>query len=226
MTTRSRWIPKRRLAAIKSGWKFFRQWVRSPREMSSVSPSSRELAQKLAAELLKSTRRVIELGGGTGAVTRELLACGIEPHDLLVLELNQTLYIHLQQAFPGVHVECADALDLERIAIESGWIDGAKADAVVCGLGLLSMVPEMQQRLLEAAFAAMSPKGRFILFTYGPTNPVVREVMQDLNLGSRRGRFTLKNIPPATIHVLTRNRSRRVKPQTRPAKQPQAKIVR
>lgn len=212
---RIRLLPRLRRPALEAGWKFFRQWMRSPREMSALSPSSRELAHKMTDELLKSTRRVIELGGGTGVFTRALLALDIAPGDLLVLELNQTLSVHLKQAFPDVVVECADAIDLERIAAQSGWLAGGTADAVVCGLGLLAMTPVTQRSVLAAAFALLAQNGRFILFTYGPANPIVREVMQDLNLGARRGGFTLKNLPPATVYVLTRNRSKRVPPQQR-----------
>lgn len=212
---RIRLFPRLRRPALEAGWKFFRQWMRSPREMSALSPSSRELAQKMTHELLKSTRRVIELGGGTGVFTQALLAFGVTPADLLVLELNQTLSVHLKQTFPGVDVECADAMDLERIATDSGWLGNGKADAVVCGLGLLAMNPVTQRSILTAAFALLVPNGRFVLFTYGPSNPIAREVMQDLNLGARRGGFTLKNLPPATVYVLTRNRSTRVQPQAR-----------
>ncbi len=212
---RRRLLPSIRPRAFAAGWKFFRQWMRSPREMSALSPSSRELAQKIAHELLKSTRRAVELGGGTGAITHELLEFGIAPADLLVLELNQTLSMHLQQAFPAVMVACADAADLEAVASEYGWRQHGPAEAVVCSLGLLAMPPGTQRRVLSAAFSLLVPNGRFILFTYGPANPVAREVMQDLNLGARRGGFTLLNLPPATVYVLTRNRSKRVRPQVR-----------
>lgn len=212
---RIRLLPQLRRPALEAGWKFFRQWIRSPREMSSLSPSSRELARKMIDEMLKSTRRVIELGGGTGAFTRALLAFGIEPEDLLVLELNQTLSTHLKQVFPGVRVECADAADLEGVAARSGWTEGGKADAVICGLGLLAMSPAAQRAVLDAAFALLAANGRFVLFTYGPANPIARDVMLELNLGARRGGFTLKNLPPATVYVLTRNRSKRVAPKAR-----------
>lgn len=212
---RIRLLPQLRRPALEAGWKFFRQWIRSPREMSSLSPSSRELARKMTDELLKSTRRVIELGGGTGAFTRALLAFGIEPEDLLVLELNQTLSTHLKQAFPGVRVECADAADLKGVAASSGWTEGGKADAVICGLGLLAMSLAAQRAVLDAAFSLLAANGRFVLFTYGPANPIAREAMLELNLGARRGGFTLKNLPPATVYVLTRNRSKRVAPKAR-----------
>jgi phospholipid N-methyltransferase len=194
------------------GWTFFRQWLKNPLAIAAVSPSSRELAQNMLRELPPGATRVIELGGGTGVFTRELLHAGIAPDRLLVLELNQTLHNHLREEFPEARVACGDARDLALIAARMGFLDEGPADAVVSGLGMLSMARQTQRSILEAAFEVMAPHGRFIQFTYGPTNPVSGEVMQDLDLTSRRGRFTLLNLPPATVYVLSRSKSKRVVP--------------
>jgi phospholipid N-methyltransferase len=192
------------------GWTFFRQWLKNPLAMAAVSPSSRELAHKMLRELPVGATRVVELGGGTGVFTREALAAGIAPDNLLVLELNQALHVHLQKMFPAAHIACGDARDLKLIAARSGFLAHGPADAVISGLGLLSMARPTQHAIVEAAFSVMAPHGRFIQFTYGPANPVAREVMHDLDLTSRRASFTLWNVPPATVYVLSRTRSRRV----------------
>ncbi len=194
------------------GWTFFRQWLKNPLRMAAVSPSSRELAQKMLRELPHSVRRVIELGGGTGVFTRALLDRGVKAEDLLVLELNETLAQHLRESFPGAQVACADARDLTQVAERSGYKDAGPADAVVSGLGLLSMAKPTQRSILEAAFALLAPTGRFVQFTYGPTNPVSREVMVDLDLHAERTGFTLWNVPPAAVYVVTRRRSKRIHP--------------
>lgn len=194
----------------ENGWTFFRQWLKNPLAMAAVSPSSRELAQNMLRELPSGATRVIELGGGTGVFTREMLAAGIAPDNLLVLELNQALHAHLQKMFPAAHIACGDARDLKLIAARTGFLDRGPADAVLSGLGLLSMARPTQHAIVEAAFSVMVPHGRLIQFTYGPRNPVAREVMHDLDLTSRRASFTLWNVPPATVFVLSRTRSRRV----------------
>ena len=198
------------------GWTFFRQWLKNPLAMAAVSPSSRELAQSMLRELPQGASRVIELGGGTGVFTRETLAAGIAPERLLVLELNQTLYTHLREEFPEVNIACGDARDLALIVARIGFIDDGPADAVISGLGMLSMARPTQRAILEGAFEVMAPHGRFIQFTYGPTNPVSREVMRDLDLTSRRGEFTLLNLPPATVYSLSRAKSKRVVPTRHP----------
>ena len=76
-------------------WTLFRQWLRDPMRTAAVAPSSRELAAAMIAELPEGASRVIELGGGTGALTRALLAYGIHGDALLVVELNEELHEHL-----------------------------------------------------------------------------------------------------------------------------------
>jgi phospholipid N-methyltransferase len=202
----------RALERPDANWTFFRQWLKNPFAIAAVSPSSRELAQKMMRELPHGATRVVELGGGTGVFTRALLERGIRPADLLVLELNQTLHQHLKERFPDVRVACADARDLFQVARQTGYLDGGHADGVISGLGLLSMGKSTQRSILEAAFAVLGPEGRFIQFTYGPTTPVAKEVMREIGLHSHRAGFTLLNIPPATVYVISRSRSKHVAP--------------
>ena len=190
--------------ARRSWWALFRQWLRNPLRTAAVAPSSRELAAAMVAELPPGTKRVIELGGGTGAVTRALLAAGVPGHALLVLELNEELHAHLHARFPQVHIEEGDARDLAHIARRCGFLDRGPADAIVSGLGLLSMPRETQRAILTAAFECLRPDGRFIQFTYGPQPPVPEGIVDELGLAFRRGDFVLRNVPPATVYVYTR----------------------
>jgi len=141
-----------------------------------------------------------------------LIEHGISTDDLMVVELNEELHQHLKQRFPGVSIVCADARELPLVADRSGWLDSGPADAVVSGLGLLSMNRATQSAILDAAFTVLAPEGRFIQFTYGPTGPVPREVLEDLGLSSRRARFAWWNMPPATVYVYSRSRSQAIKP--------------
>jgi len=191
-----------------AAWTFFRQWLKNPLAMAAFSPSGRQLARQMIAELPHGTRRVVELGGGTGVFTRALLGHGIEPQHLLVLELNEALYQHLRARFPDSHVVCGDARDLKSIAKADGFLDQGLADAVISGLGLLSMTRRTQGEILQAAFSVLKPEGRLVQFTYGPKSPVARELLAELGLSVRRGGFAWWNVPPATVYVYTRNRSR------------------
>lgn len=185
-------------------WTFFRQWLKNPLRVAAVAPSSAELAAAMIAELPDDAARVIELGGGTGAITRALLEAGIRDPDLLVLELNEELHAHLQVRFPRVPVLLGDARMLPALAREQGYLGDGPADAVVSGLGLLTMPHPLQRDILAAAFQCLRPGGVFVQFTYGPAAPVADAVARELSLRARRGEFVLRNVPPATVYVYSR----------------------
>jgi phosphatidylethanolamine/phosphatidyl-N-methylethanolamine N-methyltransferase len=193
-------------------WTFFRQWLKAPLTTAAVSPSSKELAAEMLSQLPEPSGKVIELGGGTGVFTEALLERGIEPQNLLVFELNESLHLHLTQRFPNARIVCADALSTARVVEREKFAKPGEVDAVISGLGLLSMSRELQYGILEAAFSVLAPNGRFIQFTYGPTCPVKREVMRELHLTAKRTGFTMWNVPPASVYVITRSRSRNIRP--------------
>ena len=200
--------------SLPAGWIFLRQWLKNPRRLAAISPSSKQLARQMMTQLPRPCRRVIELGGGTGVFTQALLDHGVAPADLLVLELNEELHQHLVRQFPEANIVCGDAGNLSDIATASGFSGEARADAVISGLGLLSMPRQTQQSILQAAFDSLQPEGRFIQFTYGPANPVIREVIEALELTARRASFTWWNVPPATVYVYQRRVSRTMAPRS------------
>jgi phospholipid N-methyltransferase len=200
--------------SLSAGWTFFRQWLKNPLRVAAISPSSRQLARQMMTQLPRHAQRIIELGGGTGVFTQALIDHGIAPTELLVLELNEELHQHLVRQFPHARVVCGDAGNLREIAREHGFEGEQRADAIISGLGLLSMPRQTQQAILQAAFDSLQPEGRFIQFTYGPANPVTREVIEALELTSRRASFTWWNVPPATVYVYQRRVSRSLTPRS------------
>ncbi len=184
--------------------RFIGQWLKNPRQTAAVAPSSPELAAAMLGELPANAHRVIELGGGTGAITRALVDAGIGGDALLVLELNEELHAHLRRRFPEEVLVLGDAVELPRLASEAGFLDAGPADAVISGLGLLAMDRELVTKILRSAFACLRPDGRFIQFTYGPVSPVSDTVLDALGLRMRRGEFVLRNVPPATVYVYER----------------------
>jgi phosphatidylethanolamine/phosphatidyl-N-methylethanolamine N-methyltransferase len=201
--------PKKAAEKIEHNWTFFRQWLKNPIGMAAISPSSPQLARQMMAELSEHTKRVIELGGGTGVFTQALFEFGIKATDLLVLELNEELHQHLQRRFPEAHVVCGDAREIFNLAKPLGFTED-KADAIVSGLGFLSMPKQSQLDIISAAFNCLKVDGRFVQFTYGPANPIAREVLETLGLSSRRASFTWWNVPPATVYVYNRRVSRAI----------------
>jgi phospholipid N-methyltransferase len=192
---------------MPAAWTFFRQWLKNPRAMASLSPSSRHLAREMVAQLPRDARRVIELGAGTGVFTRAMLERGIAPQDLLLVELNPELCQYLGRHFPGSHVVHGDARDLAGIVANAGFADANGVDAVVSGLGFLAMPRALQKSILEAVFSVLGPDRPLIQFTYGPVSPLPRALLGELGLKVRRAGIAWINVPPAAVYVYTRARS-------------------
>lgn len=190
-----------------SNWTFFRQWLKNPLAVAALSPSSRRLAREMIKQLPDNARRVIELGGGTGVFTRALLAQGVAPENLLVVELNEELHRLLQRQFPDSTVVCGDARELQNIVEHESFATDDGVDAILSGLGMLSMSRGTQRSILAAAFSVLGTNGRFIQFTYGPAAPVSRELLSELGLHVVRGGVAWRNVPPAAVYVFTRKNS-------------------
>lgn len=184
---------------------FLGEWLRDPLRTASITPSGRQLARLMVAALPPGAQRIIEIGAGTGVFTRALLDSGIAPQNLLVVEINPHLADFLRQRFGGANVVCADARQLEPLLARAsfGGDDGG-VDAVVSGLGLLSMRADTRCAILRSALAVLAPKGCFVQFTYGPKSPVRRSERDLLGLAVQRRGFALRNLPPATVYVYRR----------------------
>src|SRR5260370_41758187 len=87
---------------ITRPWMFFRRWIANPLQMGSVAPSSAALCRRIVAQTRRAPdEAVLELGAGTGVVSRALLAARV-PADRLVLgEITPRMGPHLRRGVPG-----------------------------------------------------------------------------------------------------------------------------
>jgi len=114
---------------------FFRRWLANPLQMGSVVPSSPTLCRRIAALVTRGPdEAVLELGAGTGVVSRALLDSGVPPERLLALEIVPDMTEHLCRALPGAGVLCGDAFDLGRV-VPRRW--HGRIGTVICGIPLV-----------------------------------------------------------------------------------------
>lgn len=179
---------------------FYREWLKKPMSVAAVSPSSKRLAEAVAAAV-GDAQSVVELGGGTGALTDALVAKGIPK--LVVVEAVPAFCELLRRRFPGVEVIQGDAAHATALLAGSRVPPGT-ADVVVSGLGMLTRPREEQQRLLEAMLALLKPEGFIVQFTYSLFFPAARGLLAEMGLESRRESMTWINLPPASVFVVRR----------------------
>ena len=172
---------------------FFRRWLANPLQMGSVVPSSPALCRRIAALVARDPgEAVLELGAGTGVVSRALLDSGVPPERLLALEIVPDMADHLRRALPGVGVLCGDAFDSSRV-VPQRW--HGRIGTVICGIPLV-LLPIAQQRRFIEAVETVAPGRGFLLYTYCITSPLP---YRKLGLAARREAWTPWNLPPASV---------------------------
>jgi phosphatidylethanolamine/phosphatidyl-N-methylethanolamine N-methyltransferase len=179
---------------LKEGELFFRQWLRSPKSMGSVIPSSRFLAQAVAQEVAwQPTQFVVELGGGTGSITEGLIARGIPRDRLVVIELDGSLAGFLKERLPGCLVIQGDATRLDEILAR---YPVGEVGTVISGLPMVGMPPAFHKAIIDQGFKVMRPGGFMLQYSYSPVAPVPA---RQLGLEARIARFVPINVPPAFV---------------------------
>lgn len=172
---------------------FLSRWVKAPHRIGALAPSSRQLARAMARQIdLTEDGPIIELGGGTGSITRALLATGVPRDRLIVVERDPTLAALLRMRFPGVKIMRGDAAELVQLLRPLGI---SRAAAVVSSLPLLSMPKRLRRRIVEESFAFLGGVGTFVQFTYGVVSPLGPE----LGLLGEVAARVWWNFPPAAV---------------------------
>lgn len=179
---------------------FLKRWLRRPLAMGAVVPSGRLLAEAMARTTLSVIQgrdgHVIELGAGTGEVTKALLAVGIPGERLALVERDPELAAFLRRHFRTPKIIEGDAVRLSRL-LAAHRID--KVAAVVSGLPLLSLPAEVVNGIVNGVFEALPRGAALVQFTYGPSPPVPRGLRASLRLVGARGRRIWRNVPPAVV---------------------------
>lgn len=172
---------------------FLRRWLANPLQMGSIVPSSPALGRRIAALVERGPEEVVvELGAGTGAVSRALLAGGVPAERLVVVEIVPEMARHLARELPGVTVLEGDAFALAE-ALPAAL--HGRVGTAICGIPLV-LLPFERQRAFVAAVEAVAPGRGFLLYSYCVTSPLPWKA---LGLTARREAWTPLNFPPASV---------------------------
>lgn len=182
------------------GFKLFLSRVlRNPRQLGAVAPSSRHLGALLAKHAdFDHDSPIVELGGGSGSLTRALIKAGIDPSRIYVIELDPELANYLKISMPLVNVIQGNATDLEHIL--PPHIIG-KVRRIVSGLPMINMPQPVRGKILESCFQIMAPGGSYLQYTYSPRSSIDANTYQ---LDKKRLGTVFLNLPPATIWQYTK----------------------
>jgi phosphatidylethanolamine/phosphatidyl-N-methylethanolamine N-methyltransferase len=174
--------------------RFIKGVMSTPKTVGAIMPTSARMATRMASIIdTGSGLPVLELGPGTGVITKAILEKGVAPEDLVSVEYSSEFVRHLRGKYPGVNFVNGDAFSLAE-TLEH--YRGRKFDCVISGIPLLNFPMHMRVKLIEDLLKLV-PVGRPVVqFSYGPVSPVVA---RPDSYTIKHFDFVVRNIPPAQI---------------------------
>ncbi|MBA5802019.1 MULTISPECIES: phospholipid N-methyltransferase PmtA [Rhizobium] len=179
--------------------RFFRGMMQGPKTVGSIVPTSSITAKRMASVIdTNSGLPVLELGPGTGAITKAILGRGVRPENLVAIEYSTDFHQHLLRTYPGVHFINGDAFDLKTTLGDYG---DRTFDCVISCIPLLNFPMAMRVSLLENLLDRL-PAGRPVVqISYGAISPIAANADR---YSIHHFDFVVRNIPPAQLWIYRR----------------------
>ena len=174
---------------------FLSGFLRKPREVGSIIPSSRFLERRIVKTAgIQDAEVVVELGPGTGGTTRALLRAMRPDATLVAIEINPRFAALLRKlGDPRLIVHSGDAGDIAAVLDKHGL---PPADAVLSGIPFSTMSRDIGMSILHSVHGALRPGGAFVAYQ-------VRDRVETLGrevFGPAQVQTELRNIPPMRVY--------------------------
>lgn len=179
--------------------RFFKTWIDKPKALGAFLPTSGVTARRMACLINPANGApVLELGPGTGVITKAILELGIKPEKLFSVEYTEDFIEPLKSNYPGVNVLHGDAFNLGSVLPD---MDGEKFDTIISAIPLLNFPTSERISYLDGLLDLLTPGRPVVQMSYGPGSPIP----------PNRGRYSiepfdwiLRNVPPARLWVYRR----------------------
>jgi len=181
---------------------FLGKFLKQGTAIASLAPSSPWLSRATVRNInWQQARVIVELGAGTGPITRVLAANALPGCRVVVLERDPDFCRLLRERFEGRHdldVVEGDVRDLASILADKG-ID--LADHIVSGLPVPSFPRDLQEALFRLVRQVLRPDGTFNQITELPWVYLgfYRKYFEDVQFV-----FEPRNLPPAGAYFCRR----------------------
>ncbi len=184
------------LGKVADEARFLKSWAENPLVTGAVSPSGPDLSRRMASFINPDQKGdVLELGPGTGVVTKSIIERGVPPQDVITLEFNPDFCRLLSRRYPNMKVVEGDAYNLDASLPD---VAPGSLRAIVSSLPLFSRPKPDRYKLLTEALNLLQPGAPFIQFSYALVPPVKAE--ENVFSFEKTG-WILLNLPPARVWV-------------------------
>ena len=174
--------------------RFFKGWQRDKKGVGALLPTSSVTARRMASVIdTSSGLPVLELGAGTGVITKAIIERGVAPHNLVSIEYASHFCDLLRKRFSGVDVRNGNVFELDTVLADRR---GQIFDSVISAVPMLSFPLERRIALMKALLSRI-PRGRPVVqITHGPMSPL--PAMPEIYTIAHFD-FVMRNLPPAQL---------------------------
>lgn len=147
-------------------WLFVRNFVKHPKMLSSVVPSSPFLVQRVLGRIdWDRARTIVELGPGIGNFTTEILKRMRPEARIAAIELNYDFVQWLRNSIsdPRLHVEHDSAASVRRVLSKVGR---KHFDYVIAGIPFSTLPRDTRDSIVEAAHSVLGPEGHLMVYQF------------------------------------------------------------
>ncbi|HET7599472.1 MAG TPA: hypothetical protein VFK09_04235 [Gemmatimonadales bacterium] len=177
-------------------------FLRHPRMLGSVVPSSRFLVRRVLRPIdWARARVVVEYGPGVGTMTGHMLRRMRSDAVLVAMETNAAFVRYLRRRYrdPRLHLTEGSAEDAGA-ALEALGLD--RADYVVSGIPYSTMPGPVREKVLRGSLAMLEDDGVLVVYQF------TRAVLPDLRrlYGEVHEAFEPRNVLPARLFYCRKRR--------------------
>ncbi|MEZ2736820.1 class I SAM-dependent methyltransferase [Aneurinibacillus aneurinilyticus] len=173
---------------------FLTQFLKYPRTIGSITPSSSFLAKAMVTPVSwEDTEVVVELGAGTGIFTKYIEQNMKPASRAYIFEKNLPLQKKLKQRYPAFS-HYTDAKNMSAVLCETGE---KSADVIISGLPFTVFPKELTTQIMNEVIKSLKPGGLFITFQY--SLHMKKRLQADFSTIELR--FVPFNIPPAFVYI-------------------------
>jgi phospholipid N-methyltransferase len=195
------------MVAMKDYAKFIREFVKNPKRIGAITPSSKILSRKMVDWIAwKSVNVVIEYGPGTGIFTKHIISNMRPSTKYIAIEINPDFVATLRTRFPRVKIYHDSVQNVHDICAREAI---SEVDVVISGLPWALISHTDQEAYIDATCRVLKPRGYFATFAYltGLLLPdgqhFKRMLHQKFSHVETSGTAWL-NLPPAFVYRCTR----------------------
>ena len=179
---------------------FARNFLRYPRKVGWVLPSSRFLVDEVLKQIdWQKARVIVEYGPGVGAFTSRLLERMRPDARLIAFEINPEFFQYLKSSFndPRLHFVRESAADVDTVLDRLGC---PHADYIISGIPFKTLTPPLRDEIVRKTHSVLRPNGSFLVYQF--SSAVLPYLERVFGRVSRD--FELLNILPARLFYCAR----------------------